>query len=231
MTTCYAPAGGMVTRVGASAPSAMKDPKLVVSQAYDKIAERYLEWRAGQPRQGELARWLDLLREHVRSGARVMDIGCGAGIPLTLALSKSFDVTGVDISARQIELAVRNVPAASFIQGDVTTLEFARASFDAAVASYSLIHVPRAEHVGVFRSVARWLRPGGILLANFGTGNQEIDYDEDWLGAPQFWSSFDADGERAALLAAGFELVFDSIETIIEDGRPHRFLLVLARKA
>ena len=208
----------------------MKDPKLIVSDAYDQIAERYLEWRARQPRQEEFARWLGLLRDYVRHGAQVLDIGCGAEIPLTLALSKTFDVTGVDISARQIELAGRNVPAARFIQGDMTTLDFAPASFDAAVASYSLFHVPRAEHVGLFRSIARWLRPDVVLLANFGVGNREVDYDEDWLGVPQFWSSFDADGERAALGAAGFALVFDSIETIIEDGCPHPFLLVLARK-
>ena len=68
------------------------------------------------------------------------------------------------------------------------------------------------------------------MLANFGVGNREVDHDEDWLGAPLFWSSFDAEGERMAIRSAGFELTVDSIETIIEDGHPHRFLLVLARK-
>jgi len=90
----------------------MKDPKRIVSDAYDQIAERYLEWRALQPRQEELTRWLSLLHDHLQPGAAVLDIGCGAGIPLTRALSESFDVTGVDISVRQIELARRNVPAA-----------------------------------------------------------------------------------------------------------------------
>lgn len=211
-------------------PAPMKDSKLIVAEAYDQIAERYLKWRGQQPREGELARWLGLLSDEVQPGARVLDIGCGAGTPLTEALSKTFNVTGVDISARQIELAGGNVPNARFILGDVTTLDFDPASFDAAVASYSLIHVPRAEHAGLFRSIARWLRPEGILLANFGVGNKEVDYTEDWLGAPQFWSSFDADRERAALKAAGFALVFENIETMIEDGLPHRFLLVLARK-
>ena len=207
----------------------MKDPKHIVSDAYDQIAERYLEWRARQPRQEEFTRWLGLLHDHLQSGAQILDIGCGAGIPLTLALSKTFDVTGVDISGHQIELARRHVPAARFIHGDVMTLDFAPVSFDAVVASYSLFHIPRAEHDGLFRSIARWLRRGGILLANFGIGNREVDYDEDWLGAPLFWSSFDAEGERAALRAAGFALSLDCVETTIEDGRPHPFLLVLAR--
>ena len=206
----------------------MKDPKVIVSDAYDQIAERYLEWRARQPRQDELMRWLNLLQDYLQPGARVLDIGCGAGIPLTSALSETFDVTGIDISARQIELARRNVSTALFIHDDVTTLDFAPASFDAVVASYSLFHIPRTEHHMLFRSIARWLRRGGVLLANFGIGNREVDYDENWLGAPLFWSSFDADGERRALRSAGFELALDSIETIVEDGSPHRFLLVAA---
>jgi SAM-dependent methyltransferase len=197
---------------------------------HNQIAERYLEWRAQQPRQEELTRWLNLLHDHLQPGAVVLDIGCGAGIPLTRALSESFDVTGVDISARQIELARRNVPTARFMHGDVTSLAFAAGSFDAAVASYSLFHIPRTEHQTLFRSIAEWLRPGGIMVANFGVGNREVDYDENWLGAPLFWSSFDPAGERLAITSAGFKLAVDSIETIIEDGLPHRFLLVLARK-
>ncbi|HEX8181129.1 MAG TPA: class I SAM-dependent methyltransferase [Pyrinomonadaceae bacterium] len=208
----------------------MENPKRIVADAYDRIAERYLEWRAQQPRAGELTRWLGLLSAHVPSGARLLDIGCGAGLPLTYALAQRFDVTGVDISERQLELARKNVPTARFLHGDVTALDFAPASFDAVVASYSLIHVPRSEHEPLFRAVARWLSPGGVLLANFGIGNREIDYDANWLGAPQFWSSFDADGERAALTAAGFTIVCDQIETMMEDNRPHRFLLVLAQK-
>jgi ubiquinone/menaquinone biosynthesis C-methylase UbiE len=207
----------------------VKDPKIIVSEGYDQIAERYLEWRDRQSRDEEHARWLALLTDHLPPGAQVLDIGCGAGIPFTLALSKYFEVTGVDISARQIQLANENVPAARFIQGDITSLQFDARSFDGAVASYSLIHVPRHEHVELFRSLTHWLRPGGIVLANFGVGNREIDYEEDWLGAPQFWSSFDADGERAALQSAGFELLLDRVETVMEDGLPHRFLLVLCR--
>ena len=204
------------------------DPKRLVATSYDRIAERYLEWRANQHRK-DAAPWLSILREHLAPCSRVLDVGCGAGIPLTRILAETYDVTGVDISIRQIELARRNVPNARFINGDIAAFDFSRDSFDAAVGSYSFIHIPRIEHASLFRKIASWLRPGGLLLANFGIGNCEIDYEEDWLGVPMFWSSFDAEGERAALASAGFELLIDRIETELEDDRPHRWLVALAQ--
>ena len=204
------------------------DPKEIVAKSYDRIAERYLAWRSLQHKEGA-APWLSILLEHVTPGSKVLDLGCGSGLPLTRILAEFFDVTGVDISTRQIELARGNVPAARFIHGDVAAIDFPPAEFEAAVASYSFIHVPRGEHEAMFRRIGRWLKPGGLLLANFGIGNQEVDYEENWLGVPMFWSSFDADGERALLASAGFELLIDRIETEIEDGRPHRWLLILAR--
>src|SRR5690242_18132459 len=110
----------------------MRDAKRIVGNAYDEIAERYLEWRNRQPREEELARWLKLARDHVRPGGHILDIGCGAGIPLTRALSETFEVTGVDLSQRQIELARNNVPKARFIHADIATLDLEPASLDAA---------------------------------------------------------------------------------------------------
>src|ERR1051325_572593 len=209
----------------------MNDQKQIVRDAYDRIAERYLEWRNRQPREEELTRWVKMAHDYVKPGGNILDLGCGAGIPLTRVLSETFDVTGVDISLRQVELARSNVPKGCFIHADVATLDLPPASFDAAVASYSLFHIPRDEHIPLFRLIARWLRPGGVLLANFGIGNREVDYNENWLGVPLFWSSFNAEGQRAALRAGGFELVFESIDATIEDGRPHPFLVVVAPSA
>jgi SAM-dependent methyltransferase len=203
------------------------DPKRLVAESYDRIGERYLQWRAPQHEEGT-GPWLSILREHLAPRSKVLDLGCGAGIPLTRALAESFEVIGVDISARQIQLARSNVPGVRFINADIAAVDFPSATFDAAVGSYSFIHIPRAEHEALFRKIADWLKPGGLLLANFGLGNREVDYKNDWLGVPMFWSSFDAPGERAALASAGFELLIDRIETETEDGRPHRWLLVLA---
>jgi SAM-dependent methyltransferase len=222
----------MEKRIGRVVGNIQMDPpgsdiKNIIAASYDRIAERYLEWRAEQHRQGT-GPWFSLLAERLPPRSRILDLGCGAGIPLTERLAERFEVTGLDISPRQIELARVNVPGADFIVGDMVTYDFPLQRFDAVVASYSLFHVPRAEHQTLMRKIASWLRPGGFLLANFGVSNHEADYEEDWLGAPMFWSSFDAETERALLAATGFKLLIDQIETVVEDQKSLRWLLVLA---
>jgi ubiquinone/menaquinone biosynthesis C-methylase UbiE len=205
-----------------------RELRALVAESYDRIAERYLEWRAEQHREGT-GQWVSILSERLHHGSKVLDLGCGAGVPLTKSLAETFEVTGLDISPRQIELAHLNVPNARFIIGDMVAHDFRPQSFDAVVASYSLFHVPRAEHKTLLRKIATWLRPGGFFLANFGIADVEVDYEEDWLGAPMFWSSFDAETERAHLRHHGFKLLIDRIETVVEHGKPLRWLLVLGR--
>jgi 2-polyprenyl-3-methyl-5-hydroxy-6-metoxy-1,4-benzoquinol methylase len=45
-------------------------------------------------------------------------------------------------------------------------LEFRPAMFDAVVAFYSLIHLPRVEQEILLQRISTWLRPGGWFLAN-----------------------------------------------------------------
>jgi SAM-dependent methyltransferase len=73
------------------------------------------------------------------SKARVLDVGCGPGIPVTNALVKaSFDVIGLDISPKMIALAKRNVPDAQYTCNSATHINYIE-EFDGVVASYSLL--------------------------------------------------------------------------------------------
>lgn len=109
-------------------------------------------------------------------------------------------------------------------------LGFAPSSFDAVAAFYSLIHVPRGEQPALLAQIAGWLRPGGWLLATMGAHDVEASYEEDWLGAPMYWSSHDAATNRRLVEEAGLHLVEASEETALEFGQPVTFLWVVARK-
>jgi SAM-dependent methyltransferase len=205
------------------------DPKRVVEQGYDRIAERHLGWIHGI-RVDERALYTSVLLNGLPAGAEVLDLGCGAGVPTTRQLARRFRVTGVDISARQIALARQDVPEAQFIQADITQLDFAPASFDAVSAFYAIIHVPRQEQSKLLRDIALWLRPGGLLVATMGARSMKADYDEDFLGAPMYWSSFDSETNRRLVEEAGLDVISAREETAEEFGERVTFLWVVAQK-
>jgi SAM-dependent methyltransferase len=208
----------------------MRDPrKKIVASGYDRLADTYLEWGRQvtvDPRERMLAAFMSRLPD----GARVLDLGCGAGLPSTRALAKRFQVVGVDISPVQLELARRNVPGAEFIEGDITDVEFADSTFDGVAAFYAISHVPREEHRQLFTDVFRWLVPGGLFLATLGASDAP-DWTGEWLGEPMFFSSHDADVNRQLLESAGFELLLDEVLETSEPGGDVSFLWVIAQKA
>jgi SAM-dependent methyltransferase len=153
----------------------------LVRRGYDVISHSYRDYRA----------WVDELGALLQPGARVLDLGCGAGIPATRLLAESgFGVVGVDFSEVQIARARTLVPGATFICADMVLWEGDSSSFDAVVSFYALIHLPLEVQRPLFSRIAQWLSPNGYLLAIVGHG--EWTGTEDYLGAPMFWDHADA---------------------------------------
>jgi SAM-dependent methyltransferase len=205
------------------------DPKALVARGYDRIALRYAAWKVeGNPAM-RFVRELDAL---LPDGCDILELGCGRGVPVTRELAKRHRLTGVDISAAQVELARHHVPEASFVHADYTELDVAPGSFDAVVAILTLTHVPRDEHAGLLAQIAEWLREGGRLLCSLGAGDTPAAIEADWLGAPMYFSHYDADTNRRLVRDAGFELLRDELVTMHEEGHGEAtFLWVLAQKA
>ncbi len=205
------------------------DPKQVVREGYDQIAGHYLEMMQNV-RAEERARYTSCLLNNVPPGGSVLEIGCGSGLLTTKDLAEKFHLTGVDISAAQIALAKQNVPQAEFITADITQVDFLPESFDAVAAMYSLIHIPRGEQGELIKKIYGWLRPAGYFVAAMGTHPARQEYDEDFLGARMFWSSFDSRTNVELVKQAGFSIQSAREETAPEFGHPVTFLWVIARK-
>ncbi len=205
------------------------DPKAIVARGYDQIAERYLAWSA-TVRVAERERYTRLLLDALPTDADVLELGCGAGIPTTQCLAEQFAVTGFDLSPRQIALARRNVPGATFVVGDMTALTFPPASFDALCAFYAITHVPRDEHAGLLARIASWLRPGGLFVASFSNGGTIGMVEDDWLGAPTYFSGYDAEANRRLVRDAGLVVERGQAETDDEFGKPATFFWIVACK-
>lgn len=137
----------------------------------------------------------------------MLDLGCGCGVPATAILAGQHAVTGVDVSPVQIARARRLVPAAEFQCADMSSIDFPPHSFAAVVAFFSIIHVPLEEQPAIFRSIFRWLRPDGYLLATVGSGAW-TGIEDDWHGAPMYWSHADRATYLVWLEETGFEVLW-----------------------
>ncbi|MBC7260282.1 MAG: class I SAM-dependent methyltransferase [Chloroflexi bacterium] len=186
----------------------------IVRAGYNAIAVAYTEDRRED---SDDVRLLAELARRLPRGAKVLDAGCGAGVPITRILAQRFEVTGVDFSAAQIALARENVPQARFFCRDITQLDFPDGSFDAIVSYYAIIHVRRESHRPLLENFRRMLKPGGWALLCLGA-NDLPDYEDNFMGAPMYWSHYDTDTYLDMLSECGFavewhRLVPDSLDT------------------
>jgi predicted TPR repeat methyltransferase len=206
-----------------------REPKEIVARGYDAVALRYAEWagRVDSP----AMKWIRELDGALDDRSNVLELGCGRGVPATRDLARRHSVTGVDISAVQVELARHHVPEASFVQGDVMELEIAHGSLDAVVALFLFGHLPSENQRSLCTRIGDWLREDGSLLATFPTGSAGEEIDPDWLGTAMFFASLGLDAYGALLRDAGLESAHDEVIVQHEPGHGDvAFWWMLARK-
>ncbi len=199
------------------------DGKKTVQAGYNAIGTNYLATRAGDSEDVQL---LQELAQRLPRGAKVLDAGCGAGVPITRFLSQFFDVTGVDFAEAQIRLARQLVPQAQFLCQDITELNFPDNYFDAICSYYAIIHIPRQEHRALLRNFHRMLKSSGLVLLCLGADDLEDDIDEDYLGARMYWSHYDAETNLKMIKECGFDVIWSKV--VADDTSPgaaHLFVL------
>lgn len=150
------------------------------------------------------APWLERAWQ-IRSGQRVLDLGCGAGAPIaTWFASQGAQVTGVDGSAAMIRLFQEALPEATAHVSDMRTLALDR-QFDVLIAWNSFFHLPPDDQRSMFPIFAAHAAPGAALLFTSGPGESEV-----WgtaAGRPVYHASLAPNMYRRALTEAGFEVV------------------------
>ena len=181
--------------------------KQLVQAGYDRVSQAYRSDDGAS--EYNYSAWIAELLSMLGSSPRVLDLGCGCGVPATRLLASHGRVTGVDFSHVQVERARRLVPDADFICEDMCAVRFPPESFDAVVSFYAIFHLPLDEQPTLFRRIAEWLPLGGRFMATLGTRSW-TGTEDNWLGVPDarmWWSHAGATTCRGWLEDAGFSIV------------------------
>jgi alkylated DNA repair protein alkB family protein 8 len=132
---------------------------------YDSVAEHFSRTRSFN--------WPELkplIDKYIKSGDKILDLGCGNGRLLELLKDKGVEYIGVDNSRALIKIAqerYNKIPNVEyrFVVADALDLSFPENSFDAVISLAVLHHIPSVEkRKKFFREVKRVLKPEGILI-------------------------------------------------------------------
>ncbi|WP_282797990.1 class I SAM-dependent methyltransferase [Streptomyces sp. CC224B] len=184
------------------------------AEAFDAIGASYDV--AFPHKEGQLAAGRRLAGE-LPPGSRVLDVGCGTGLPTARQLTEAgHTVLGVDLSAGMLDLARANVPspAAEFRRLDLADLRVsgegpgAVGQFDAIACFFTLLMLPREEIPSALRLLRSLLRPGGLLALSM----VEADLDDaaiPFLGHVIRVSGYLRDELRQVVRDAGLDIAHE----------------------
>ncbi|MEM6943093.1 MAG: class I SAM-dependent methyltransferase [Pseudomonadota bacterium] len=168
------------------------------SEIYSKAAAAYDAHRSGKFFERP---WLERLLEHVPKGGRVLDLGCGAGLPITGHLVEAgFTVTGLDFAPGMLTIARERLPDVTFIEADMRTLDLG-SRFHGIVGWDSFFHLTAEEQRALIPRLAEHLEPGGVVLLTVGDKEGEV------TGTVEGETVF-----HASLAPSGYALAFEAAE-------------------
>jgi phosphatidylethanolamine/phosphatidyl-N-methylethanolamine N-methyltransferase len=143
-----------------------------VARVYENIAWFY-DWTFGPSLHP--GRLQALQRMGIQANDRVLEVGVGTGINITL-YPRDIALTGIDLSSSMLDKArervsKRGLSNVRLLEMDAANLKFADNSFDIVYAPYLISVVP--DPVAVAREMRRVCRPGGkiIILNHFRSNN------------------------------------------------------------
>lgn len=110
----------------------------------------------------------------VAPGTRFLDAGCGGGGASVLAAKRGAQVSGLDAADGLIGFARERVSSGDFRVGDIESLPFKDASFDAVFAANSVQYA--GDRIAALRELGRVCAPGGRIVAGLFGPPEKVEY-------------------------------------------------------
>ncbi|MBY8140130.1 class I SAM-dependent methyltransferase [Vibrio fluvialis] len=196
---------------------------------YDAIAEDWNRLRTHLPAP-DLALF-ELFRCYIPPQGRVLDLGCGHGIPIAAMMTeRGFTLTGVDRSERLLSLARRAMPQQEWIQSELESFEPV-GHYHGVIIWDSMFHLPRHEHLTLLGKVFEALEPEGVVILSSGGSDTDLPpFTDIMLGYEFFYDAFPVPVLLRHCREMGFRILRHELVNEPDGGRDKGRLGVVLQK-
>lgn len=138
---------------------------------YERNADKFVAQRSKSKIE---AAWLDRFLGLLPPAPAILDMGCGAGLPIAAhLLDQGAQVTGIDASPKLIAMAQQNLPQGNWHLADMRAMDMPE-KFDGIVGWNSFFHLTKTEQRTLLPQLAGHLKPKGALLLTVGPQEGEV---------------------------------------------------------
>jgi SAM-dependent methyltransferase len=193
---------------------------------FDLIGEQYDDSFTNRTAQLEAGAWI---AEQLPHGGRVLDLGCGSGLPSAMQLDEAgIQVLGTDESEVMLRLARRRAPHSTFLRRDMRDLSDL-GEFDAVISFFSLIMLPKADIIALLHDLHNVLVGPKLLAISTVYGNFD-DFPVMFLGVSAKATAWPTDELVEVVKQTGYEVLqTDEVQAEAEPGRMERQIFIRAR--
>ncbi|MFA4941725.1 MAG: class I SAM-dependent methyltransferase [Patescibacteria group bacterium] len=134
------------------------------------------DWGAGKPPEPRLLEFIEKYKDEI--GPKILDIGSGEGRHLIPLAKAGFDLTGLELTEKGIEVTRerqdKEKAEAKLVRGNFHNLPFADNSFDTIISTQAMQHNNWKGAETAFAEAARVLKPNGLFFLRINSDKNAV---------------------------------------------------------
>jgi len=196
--------------------------------SYDNTAEEYAKNTLEINTSAPINKFLSYLTEK----SLILDIGCGPGRDARLFSNKGFDVVGIDLSSKLLEIARKYDYKSKFCHMDVLNMGFPNNTFNGLWAMSSLMHLEKKVFPKALQECYRVLKDESVFYLSLKRGEGEsLELDKRYDNLKKYYAYYLDDEVEEIINKSGFEILDFDHNTIDESYATKPWMDIFVQKS